>query len=112
MVEKSATQLVKRRPCENTTKVSAAECKDQDGNWTKWILARLDKKQSEAYMKLLVLIRDDKQSEELKLGDLTENHLLRYLNCSSFNPGKALKKIIKSEKEMIEMKMWDVEGPY
>ena len=62
-------------------------------------------------MKLLVLIRDNKQSEELKLGELTENHLLRYLNCANFKAEKAIQKIIKGERSMIDLKMWDIEGP-
>lgn len=86
MVE--ATDEVKvpleRKPMENTDPIDDEACKDSEGNWTKWVVARCTPEQLEAYEQLQKLLKEDEHYEELKLAEITTNHLLRVLSGSEF----------------------------
>jgi len=46
------------RPRENLATCPASQCKDEKGDWTKWVLERLDESQKKVYDEYMVLVRE------------------------------------------------------
>ena len=47
------------RKRENLEICEVNKCKDENGNWTKWVIERLDNEQKEAYEKIKLLLQSD-----------------------------------------------------
>ena len=69
------------------------QCKDPEGNWTKWIVERCSQTEREAYDQLNELCQ-----ENLITNSLTTNHKLRFLSGCFFDVDMALEELIKCEK--------------
>ena len=68
------------RPTENTQSVTPMQCKDKNGNWTKWIIERLEPAQLNIYKQFR-----QQAMENPLLANLSENKYLRYLESSRWN---------------------------
>ena len=80
------------RPRENLDQISDHLCKDQEGNWTKWVLARCTESERLAYAQMSEMCSKDPVTSHV-----TENHKLRYLNGFKFDPVPAYKALVDAE---------------
>lgn len=80
------------RARENLQIVPAEECKDEDGNWTKWFRERLTETQMRAFEEYMSYVRT-----EPLLKNLSENYLIRFFAGYKFIAKTAFEKIVQSE---------------
>jgi len=60
---------------ENFEECDPSECKDSDGNWTKWVKERMTSEQEPVFQEVVNTL------EGMDMGHLSENHILRF--CDS-----------------------------
>lgn len=77
------------RPSENLTPIDPYRCKDKHGNWTKWVLERLDAKEVVLYQEFKDLIKNEPLA-----ADVSVNRLLRTLVSCKWAPKAAAKGLI------------------
>ena len=62
------------RPRENLDRCPVHACKDENGNWTRWVLERLDENQMKVYEQYREILKD-----EPLLDWMSENYHMRFL---------------------------------
>merc|ERR1712110_1227257 len=87
------------RPRFNYEPVAAEECKDTEGEWTKWCTERCSDEEKEAYYKLAELCK-----EEPIVSWTTVNHRLRFLFGYKFDVEVSFNALVDAEKWRYENK--------
>ena len=73
-------------------------CKDEDGNWTKWVPSRLNEEQRALFEEL-----KEKCSRHPSTAWLPDNHYIRYLQSFKYNLQNAYESVRKMEKFRYEL---------
>jgi len=58
----------------------AEQCKDEEGNWTKFVVERLEEEERKAFEECKLLCKGDKRTDFL-----TDNHIIRFLAGFKFD---------------------------
>ena len=100
--------LVNDRQVDVDVKVTAEECKDSEGNWTKWIIERLDPIQLGLYKEMRQQISSSADAGDLMpLDDYSENTIIRFLQGNQFNIEKSLEAMVQAEQYFAAKKPWE-----
>ena len=89
-----------KRPIENTQEIDPQLCKDKDGNWTKWVIERLDSKELKLYEELVQKIKDNPL-----VSNSSVNKRIRNLVSSKWNVDQAAKNMVDAEQFRIDNKL-------
>ena len=89
-----------RRPRENLATCPISLCRDEKGEWTKWVLERLDEQQLATYNEYMKLV-----NQQPVLAKISVNNHLRFLNGSKWNIKTAFDFMMASEKYRIDTKI-------
>lgn len=82
-----------KRPRENYATCPVEKCKNEKGEWTKWVIERLDETQLKAYNDYMKLVK-----EQPHLSQITVNNHLRFLNGNKWDINKAFSFMMNAEK--------------
>lgn len=75
----------------------AEQCKDSNGEWTKWVPERMDDTQRVVYDRYMLMV-----SEHPELRNVTTNNHLRFLNGCKWDAQKSIEFMMASEKYRVE----------
>lgn len=79
---------------ENLKTCPVEACRDDDGNWTKWVFERMTEDQKQLYYRA----RDELKTEPAPLCCLSDNHVIRYLYSLRWDYDEAMSYIRNAEK--------------
>ena len=72
--------------------MAGEECKDSEGNWTKWVIERCTEEEKQAYEEMSELCKQDPL-----VSWTSENHKLRFLQGYKFDVDAAFKALMDAE---------------
>ena len=82
---------------ENFEECSPSECKDSDGNWTKWVKERMTSEQEPVFEEVVRTL------EGMGMGHLSENHILRFCDSLQWVHADIIDYITKAEEVRSQM---------